>query len=411
MRQASIVRSRLPRTGERRASRFAENMSPRHCRLPKPRERRLCHFRLSGIVCSGEFLRRLTTYSGLKASICSTTGIPGLSPFSPHLSLSPITVAKVEEGKLAKLEKLERLALYATISVPQELVYPSFGQVEENAEQITSFLDLYHLHSFDDANFSNKRSAAQREVLNGGALLSANGGDGTSWRVSRGIYSGKRRSRSVEGLYSLDDASEIASPRRSAGLRPLQSPSYPARPTTIMSAFTIPEYLISPSIYSEASADRDIHFDVPIIAPQHSPGKLERKRSIARARQSIVGADAKLMSRFRTEFGTRPLEFPLPPFPAPTGPLPSPPVSPSIQDVRSPRAPYWVKRSLRPRSPAQAQQHLTVVQESFINSKRTSRDSVNWATPRTRRSERRMGWGGRWNQSSMAGVIESLKEL
>lgn len=78
-----------------------------------------------------------------------TTKTPSLSPLAPLSPLSPITTQKVDDGKIEKMHTLEKLAQYSTLGVPQEMIYPSFGQMEEQTGQVsvTSFLDLYRLGS------------------------------------------------------------------------------------------------------------------------------------------------------------------------------------------------------------------------------------------------------------------------
>ncbi|KAF9811517.1 hypothetical protein IEO21_06568 [Rhodonia placenta] len=346
---------------------------------------------------------------------------PALSPLSPVSPMSPITEAKIEQSKRDKLERLEQLAQCASIGVPQEVVYPSFGQMEEKAEQITSFLDLYRMRARDDSSLfkaSDSKTSAVDEPAQG--LLAESKDGARSRRITRASTEfslQKRRSRSVGDFHSFGEALALQSPRfalqsprfavqqdRHLTTTP-RSPAYAAAPPP--TALSATSALVSPSIYSQISAEEG---DVPVLipSPPTSPG-LRRKRSLARAKASIIGADALLMARFRTGFGTRPLDFAVPSLPAPTGPLPSPPVSPAIADVRSPRAPYWVRRSFRPRDSLQAL-HLIEPPAAPVRPKRSSRGDGR-ATPRTLRFERRMGWGGQWNQGSLAGAIDTLKDL
>jgi len=74
-------------------------------------------------------------YSKLKPApdllVLRAVKAPSLSPVPPFSPFSPITVKKVEESKVEKLQNLEKLAQYSAVGIPQEMIYPSFGQVEE----------------------------------------------------------------------------------------------------------------------------------------------------------------------------------------------------------------------------------------------------------------------------------------
>ncbi|KZT71126.1 hypothetical protein DAEQUDRAFT_764060 [Daedalea quercina L-15889] len=368
-------------------------------------------------------------YATLKA-----TRTPSLSPISP---LSPITVQKVDDSKVEKLQTLEKLAQYSTLGVPQEMIYPSFGQMEEQTEQITSYLDLYRMGS--STSHLPERSASlpvgvqpaaavpqpipQVTISSPTAAISAllveRRGRANS-RSSTG--STKRRSRSVGDFYSITDALALESPSFGARMSRQMHAASAMSPVGTNSAFLAPpepvlsarrasfaSTLFSPSIYSQMSP-RSPEFP---LSPEQVTSPVQRQRTIAKARRSILTDDAQKMASFRTRFGVRPLEFALPvtPLPLPTGPLPSPPVSPAPPaEVRSPRVPYWVKSSYRPRDTTQALELVNMHFDPEGKRRAAKRRSI-MPTPKTQRFERRMGWGGEWNQGSMASLVGSLKQM
>ncbi|KAL6299467.1 hypothetical protein BKA93DRAFT_589197 [Sparassis latifolia] len=188
-----------------------------------------------------------------------------------------------------------------------------------------------------------------------------------------------RSTQKVGKVLGTTPTLDVISPSASAF-----SPVTPTHPAHIPAALNLPQ-----PRRNEASPLSPFRYNV--IGPR------KRACSIMSAKQSILGADAKLMAEFRTRFGTRPLDFHFPPFPAPTCPLPSPPVSPTLEQVKSPKVPYWVKSSFRPRtSGAYALGFPDVGPYAQVKSASTaSRKNGHLAppaTPRTRRVERRQGW-------------------
>ncbi|KAH9913733.1 uncharacterized protein B0H18DRAFT_960196, partial [Fomitopsis serialis] len=308
---------------------------------------------------------------------------PSLSPVAPFSPFSPITVKKVEESKVEKLQNLEKLAQYSAVGIPQEMIYPSFGQVEEKTEQITCFLDLYRMGTMGQSDRRGHRAPHQ-------AAGRANS------RSSTGSM--KRRSRSAGDFYSVTDALALESPSFGARMNSQLHAASVLSPVGTNSAFLAPpepvlsagrasftSALFSPSIYSQFSA-RSAEFP---LSPELR------------------------MATFRTRFGVRPLEFALPvtPLPLPMGPLPSPPMSPAPPaEVRSPRVPYWVKSSYRPRDSTHALE-LVNMRYDPEGKRRSAKRKTVLPTPTTQRFERRMGWGGEWNQGGMANWVDSLKQL
>lgn len=368
-----------------------------------------------------------------------TTKTPSLSPLAPLSPLSPITTQKVDDGKIEKLHTLEKLAQYSTLGVPQEMIYPSFGQMEEQTGQVsvTSFLDLYRLGSsmgLQERQVPQRSASLPIEVQSAtvapapplpavivtspsaavAALLVQRRGRANS-RSSTGTN--KRRSRSADNYYSVTDAFVLQSPPFGTRMSGQIHAASTLSPVGMSSAFLAPpdsalfpsaqrasfaSTLFSPSIYSQMSPT--IHSPEPVTSP------VRRERSIAQARRSILTDDAQKMARFRTRFGVRPLEFALPETPMPpAGPLPSPPYSPALPiEVRSPRVPYWVRNSYRPKDGMQA---LALVNMCYDpeGKRRGAKDKRKGGlrTPRTQKFERRMGWGGDWN----SGLVDSLKQL
>ena len=202
--------------------------------------------------------------------------------------------------------------------------------------------------------------------------------------------------RAASTLSPVGASSAFLAPRE-----PVLSPS--ARRASVASS------LFSPSIYSQMSpTGRSPAFPG---SPEPVTSPMQRQRTIAKARRSILTEDAQKMASFRTRFGVRPLEFALPntPMPLPIGPLPSPPCSPALPvEVRSPRVPYWVKNSYRPKDGMQALELVNMCYdpEGKRRAAKNKRKSV-LPTPRTQRFERRMGWGGEWNSN----LVDSLKQL
>ncbi|KAH9923840.1 uncharacterized protein B0H18DRAFT_955688 [Fomitopsis serialis] len=358
---------------------------------------------------------------------------PSLSPVAPFSPFSPITVKKVEESKVEKLQNLEKLAQYSAVGIPQEMIYPSFGQVEEKTEQITCFLDLYRMGTMGQVP---GRSASLASGLHTApvpvpevtltsptaavtALLIKRRGRANS-RSSTGSM--KRRSRSAGDFYSVTDALALESPSFGARMNSQLHAASVLSPVGTYSAFLAPpepvlsagrasftSALFSPSIYSQISA-RSAEFP---LSPELVTSPVQRQRTIAKARRSILTDDAQRMATFRTRFGVRPLEFALPvtPLPLPMGPLPSPPMSPAPPaEVRSPRVPYWVKSSYRPRDSTHALE-LVNMRYDPEGKRRSAKRKTVLPTPTTQRFERRMGWGGEWNQGGMANWVDSLKQL
>ena len=268
-----------------------------------------------------------------------------MKPVSPTAFLtkvSPITTLTEAQIRHQKMEKLTRCI---GETVPRELVYPSFGQITQQAEQVGSYLELYRAGSAVDDTALDFKSPVPKDAHWEDIALGET-------KVERsGSQRSLRKSRSVGDFYSVADIREMQSHNAKMAARQQATQGFVESPTSITT---------SPSASEEAPA-------------------LKRKASLSNAKAAIIGADAKLMAQFRSGFGT-PKAAP-PTLTAPlTSPQPESPIPSALLAIQSPRAPYWVK-------------------------------PTNVKTPRTRRFERRMGWGGSWNIGSMGEMVTQLKQL
>ncbi|KAL4251164.1 hypothetical protein ABKN59_004948 [Abortiporus biennis] len=287
---------------------------------------------------------------------------PAKTPVSPTTLLDRLSPVTHITDKEVERQKMEKLARYLGESVPDELVYPSFGQIGEQADKVGSFLDLYRSHA--SAATTEKDTGAQQPSLqeiidaerSAEDLMRGSQVGGSSNRRTRSNT--LRRSRSMGDFYTSAELLQTHRPYiTSTQTRDDTSiQSQPANDEAIIRAH--PSAIIEPVMVND------------------DPVRLQRKRSVA----NIIVDDAKHMTEYRLGFRSKPMELTLAPLPPPTGPLPPPPVStsplPSMQDLKSaktPRGPYWVK-------PTQVSDPKT---------------------PRTVRTERRQGWGGAWNFWSM----------
>ena len=281
-----------------------------------------------------------------------------MKPMSPTrliAHVSPVTTLSEAQIRRQKMEKLTRCI---GENVPKELMYPSFGQVTEQTSNVGSYLDLYRTGAADDTAVGAKspvpKDAHWEDVALGEAKLERSGSQ-------RSL----RKSRSVGDFFSVEDIRELQS--QNAKMAARQDAQILGAAQLVMS----PTGLTSPTTVKPLAPARRTEVETE---------QLRRKRSIANAKASIIGADAKIMEKFRLGFGA---STPVPPMPdVPFSPTPGSPVSSTLLAVKSPHVPvpYWV----RPSDPK---------------------------TPRTRRTERRMGWGGSWYVGSMGEMVTQLKEL
>ncbi|OBZ77275.1 hypothetical protein A0H81_01643 [Grifola frondosa] len=287
----------------------------------------------------------------------SHSSIVFLSPLSPLSPISPFSPTSAERAQQDKLEGLQRLARMSRCiggSAPLELVLPSLVQAGERAIWVKSYLDLYRMALTHDISITP-----------------------TTKRTSRGT---RRRSQSVGNLVSW---AETENRNR---LSTAENRSATSHTVPMSAASTMLPYL-KPLTSADVAADPSLAPYLALPSSRHTTYEpledpLQHQQFIAHAKAAILGADAVLMASFRQNFPPRSLEHVLA-----VCPLPSPPVPSPLAAVRSPRVPYWVKTSFRPRpSTAHPYGHAR---------RRKSRASV-WppATPRTMRRERRQDGEG-----------------
>ncbi|KAK7689638.1 hypothetical protein QCA50_007431 [Cerrena zonata] len=275
------------------------------------------------------------TYVETKATLAPISPSAVLSKISPVPNLATLTDADIRK------QKMEKLARCLGETGPQEMVFPSFGQVGQEVHGGPStYLDLYRQHS--DAVDSGKLAGVmspkpQDAQINWKSLDDIEQENMMSPGGKR--KSVLRRSRSVGDFYSVEEILTMNTPHVEA--------------TTQSKDRRASESLLS-------AAPSPHPFASPINQPiEH---ELKRKDSVTLAKLSILGDDAKQMASFRMSFRPRPLDLSVAWIESPLSPA-----QPSALEVRSPRAPYWVKPVVVPK------------------------------TPRTLRTEKRQGWGGRWD--------------
>ncbi|KAJ3550879.1 hypothetical protein NM688_g4980 [Phlebia brevispora] len=135
-----------------------------------------------------------------------------LTPISPSTFFAPLTPQALTPG--LQQQRLENLTQCLISSVPAEIVYPhpSFGQMCSEAQNITSFLDLYRQHTTEEARLCSVKSPTSQTAGLG------------SWRAMEDIIeqdSGVRRRSAIRRSRSLSDLSEA---RLCIGVRALRIP-------------------------------------------------------------------------------------------------------------------------------------------------------------------------------------------
>ncbi|OCH91726.1 hypothetical protein OBBRIDRAFT_833952 [Obba rivulosa] len=350
---------------------------------------------------------------GLVRSPLTPLSGPAYSPLPTAPTLSPLRAVSSAVGSqlpsngLHNLEELEKLTRCLGTNIPQEM----FSSLSDHVQGITCFLDLYRMGVRADDSASRKPASARLERMP--RIVRDMEGECRGRRISRDSATQKRRSRSVGDFYVSTFVSELSDEPLTPGIRSMRRLS-----RQLGSALRLAQSPVSPSVRPLRSSAL---FASSVIAARDetnvSPGvpgaesSVRRTPSLSRAKQTILGTDAQLMETFRVRFGTRALDFSLPPFPAPSGPLPSPPAS-ALAKAKSPKVPYWVKSSFRPRRSKEASEFLSADSEALKETRsQFSAKPVMPATPRTRRIERRQGWGGEWHRGGLAEMAAQLKDL
>lgn len=274
-----------------------------------------------------------------------------LAPISPSAVLSKISpvpnLAALTDADIRK-QKMEKLARCLGESGPQEMVFPSFGQVGQEVEGLaapapSTYLDLYRQHSaaLGSGKLAGIKSPQPRDAQINWKSLDDIEPEAMVASPLGNRKSILRRSRSVGDFYTVEEILTMN--------------------TTHVEATTSTQPKDRRASESLLSATPSVH---PFASPINKPveHELKRKDSVTLAKLSILGDDAKQMATFRSSFRPRPLDLAVTWVESPLSPS-----QPSALEVRSPRAPYWVKPVLVPK------------------------------TPRTLRTEKRQGWGGRWD--------------
>lgn len=295
-----------------------------------------------------------------KATMAPVSPSTVLSKPSPVPNLTSLTDAEIRK------QKMEKLARCLGETGPQEMVFPSFGQVGQEAQRgalgvaPSTYLDLYRQHSAAVADTS-KLADVKSPKPRGDAQLSWKTMDDldkdvmlspTPLSASEKRKSVLRRSRSVGDFYSVEEILAMKSAHVEL------SPKGHVRRASDTLVSAIP----SSSIHPFASP---VNMPIEYRNSTSSSSVLKRRdsmESMTQAKLAILGDDAQRMARFRMSFKPRPLDLTFD-----WEETPMSPAQPTALEVRSPRAPYWVKPVVVPK------------------------------TPRTLRTEKRQGWGGKWD--------------
>ena len=287
------------------------------------------------------------------------------------MQVSPLTkLAHVTERQI-RHRKMEKLARCLGENIPQEIVYPSFGQVGQEADKVASFLDLYRKRPVDDSVFLNLKSPAPKENKKDWACFDEVDLNEDIERARKRMVRRSRSLGSLEGFYTAAEVLDLKSPHFLASAHQADQLLSPANQVTAAGDISP---LLTPS-------SPDIFEDIEL--------KVAQKQPITNATAVIVDSDAMRMNAFRKEFKRRrppPLDLAFGPRrPVRNASLisPAPPTPSPLVSVKSPRAPYWVK-PLKIAPPK---------------------------TPRTLRTERRQGWGGAWNFWSIGEMMDRTKAM
>ncbi|KAI0696597.1 hypothetical protein BC835DRAFT_853664 [Cytidiella melzeri] len=303
------------------------------------------------------------------------------SSFGAAAALSPTPLSP----RLQLQRQLDSLTQCLMAKVPADAMYPSLGQVGEEARRISTFLDLYHSRARvqDDASLlNNVKSPTSRE---GGVVAGPEG-----WaplNVSRRRAAELRRSRSLEHMKPFAIASDIV--RYSAEMED----ALPAQPPAAK--------LVAPNDTTTTTAGG----------------------SLQGAKAAIVSSDAMRMASFRKKLKTRPPPLQLPSIlPQILSPPLSPPVPSALLNVKSPKPVVTIaavaaatRRLPRPPLPHLAPRRLPP--RPVIVAAPTRAPSLRapyWVkkvpkTPRTMRTERRQGWSGSWDMAGISQVVHQLQ--
>ncbi|EKM52930.1 uncharacterized protein PHACADRAFT_259097 [Phanerochaete carnosa HHB-10118-sp] len=275
-------------------------------------------------------------------------------------------------------QRVEKLTHCLASSRPAEIVYPSLDQVTAEAEHVSTFLDLYRVRGFDDAQLVKVKSPTTC--------------DGEPWApfTAPDMPAQPRRRRNTL--------------RRSRSLGDMQS-----------GIAITSDVVHGPAAGRVATAEKT---HAMRLGPMRKDSEFFLQP--VRRRGAIVKSDARRMAEFRRRFGTRPARL-APRFPAPDAPLPSPPPPSALLEVKSPLPPSLIapKAVVVVPQPSAYASLVTVKGQSPLRSPQAPywvKSPVKEGegipkTPRTIRSERRQGWGGAWTMGSIGQVVHKLREV
>lgn len=293
----------------------------------------------------------------------------GIPPMISPIQLSP---------GLQLQQQIDSLTKSLNAKVPSDSMYPSLGQLGEEVQKVTTFLDLYHSRARDDESLNKVKSPTSRPE-------------------------GQQLWTTLDAVISIEP---VAPRRKNRELRRSRSLNSMMKP--------LPEI---PNDERLQTAPRDAH-DITTTQPlAAAPRRQGGSTRIEEAKSAIVHADAQRMAAFRKRFKNRPPQLQLQPHPSTsTSSLPSPPLPSALLKVKSPRRlPPPPATQLAPLAAARQLPQLPVIMAA-APARAPSMKAPYWVkkvpkTPRTMRTERRQGWGGPWDVVGISQVVDELKEV
>ncbi|KAI0083712.1 hypothetical protein BDY19DRAFT_976151 [Irpex rosettiformis] len=87
---------------------------------------------------------------------------PLVLPFTPAATAQVTTPVQLSPG-LQLHQQIDGLTRGINTKLPSDMVYPSLGQVGEEAQRVSTFLDLYQSRARDNETLSKVKSPTSRE--------------------------------------------------------------------------------------------------------------------------------------------------------------------------------------------------------------------------------------------------------